>query len=168
MSDRKRNSNKMTLTLTLSRPTGEGTARPVFRTFQSGWIRRPTEDDSPSPIRPRLRRRLRRGEWERAGPSPRRSGFVRAGGVRVSVAQIPKLFLHESLASKRSRNRARAAARWLILFFTSSPNSAKDCSYPSGMKSGSYPNPPCPRGANVIRPGHTPSNNSVCSSYSSA
>lgn len=59
-------------TLTLSRPTGEGTARPVSRSFQSGWIRRPTEDDSPSPIR-----------WERAG-------------VRVSVRQNSKLFLHES------------------------------------------------------------------------
>src|SRR5207247_10733716 len=44
------------LTLTLSRLTGEGTARRVSRSFQSGWIRRPTEDDSPSPIR-----------WERAG-----------------------------------------------------------------------------------------------------
>ena len=31
-------------------PTGEGTARPVSRSFQSGWMRRPTEDDSPSPI----------------------------------------------------------------------------------------------------------------------
>src|SRR5216117_2576820 len=40
----------------IPRPTGEGTARPVSRSFQSGWIRRPTEDDSPSPIR-----------WERAG-----------------------------------------------------------------------------------------------------
>src|SRR3989442_15687423 len=52
--------NKPTLTLTLSRPTGEGTARLVARSFQSGWIRRPTEDDSPSPIR-----------WERAGCLPR-------------------------------------------------------------------------------------------------
>jgi len=51
MSDRTRNSNKMTLTLTLSRPTEEGTARLVSRSFQSGWIRQPTEDDSPSPIR---------------------------------------------------------------------------------------------------------------------
>src|SRR5438093_12297641 len=86
------------LTLTLSRPTGEGTARSDARSFQSGWIRRPTEDDSPSPIR-----------WERAGPSPRRrrravagalarreggSGFVRAGGVRVNLPQNLKLFLH--------------------------------------------------------------------------
>src|SRR5882724_11466009 len=86
---------KMTLTLTLSRPTGEGTARTVASCLHRGWKRRPTEDDSPSPIRPRLRRRLRRGEWERAGPSPRRSGFVRAGGVRVSVPQNRKLFLHE-------------------------------------------------------------------------
>src|SRR5881396_3313361 len=68
--DRRRNDNKTTLTLTLSRPTGEGTARPVS---QSGWIRRPTEDDSPSPIR-----------WERAG-------------VRVILLQNPKLFLRESL-----------------------------------------------------------------------
>src|SRR5882724_6348319 len=72
--DRRRNTNKTTLTLTLSRPTGEGTARPVFRSFQSGWIRRPTEDDSPSPIR-----------WERAG-------------VRVILLQNPKLFLREPLA----------------------------------------------------------------------
>src|SRR5439155_22353544 len=41
---------------TYSRPTGEGTARAVSRSFQRGWIRRPTEHDSPSPIR-----------WERAG-----------------------------------------------------------------------------------------------------
>src|SRR5437867_4505414 len=39
-----------TLTLTLSRPTGEGTARLLARSFQSGWIRQPTEDDSPSPL----------------------------------------------------------------------------------------------------------------------
>ena len=70
----RRISNKTTLTLTLSRPTGEGTARPVPRSFQSGWIRRPTGDDSPSPIR-----------WERAG-------------VRVGVPQNRKLFLHEPLA----------------------------------------------------------------------
>src|SRR5436309_8017728 len=36
---------------TYSRPTGEGTARAVSRSFQRGWIRRPTEHDSPSPIR---------------------------------------------------------------------------------------------------------------------
>src|SRR6266498_316873 len=54
--DRRSISNKTTLTLTLSRPTGEGTARPVFRSFQSGWICQPTENDSPSPIR-----------WEGAG-----------------------------------------------------------------------------------------------------
>src|SRR5881628_1628145 len=66
--DRRRDSNKTTLTLTLSRPTGEGTARPVSRSFQSGWIHRPTEDDSPSPIR-----------WERAG---------------ARVPPNPKLFLH--------------------------------------------------------------------------
>ena len=41
----------MSLTLTLSRPTGEGTARPVFRSFQSGWIRPPTEHDCASPLR---------------------------------------------------------------------------------------------------------------------
>src|SRR6266704_7137923 len=68
--DRRRISSKTTLTLTLSRPTGEGTARPVSRSFQSGWVRRPTEDDTPSPIR-----------WERAG-------------VRVRVSQYRKLFLH--------------------------------------------------------------------------
>ena len=71
--DRRRDTNKTTLTLTLSRPTGEGTARPVSRSFQSAWIRRPTEDDSASPIR-----------WERAG-------------VRVSVPPNLKLFLRESL-----------------------------------------------------------------------
>src|SRR2546427_1434184 len=59
-------------TLTLSRPTGEGTGSPVSHSFQSGWIHRPAEDDSPSPIR-----------WERAG-------------VRVILLQNPKLFLRES------------------------------------------------------------------------
>ena len=37
--DKRRISNKTTLTLTLSRPTGEGTARPAFRSVQNGWIR---------------------------------------------------------------------------------------------------------------------------------
>ena len=60
-------------TLTLSRPTGEGTARHVARSFRTAWITRTAEDDSPSPIR-----------WEKAG-------------VRVSVRQNLKLFLHESL-----------------------------------------------------------------------
>ena len=74
--DRWRVSNKLTLTLTLSRPTGEGTARPVSRSFHRGWICRPTtEGDSPSPIR-----------WERAG-------------VRVDMPQNPKLFLHQSLTT---------------------------------------------------------------------
>ena len=41
----------MSLTLTLSRPTGEGTARPASRNFQSDWIRQPTEEASPSPVR---------------------------------------------------------------------------------------------------------------------
>ena len=49
--DRRRLSNKSTLTLTLSRPTGAGTARSISRSFLSGWIRRQTEDDSPSHIR---------------------------------------------------------------------------------------------------------------------
>jgi len=49
--DRRRISNRTTLTLTLSRPKGEGTARPDSRGFKGGWIRRPTGDDSPSPIR---------------------------------------------------------------------------------------------------------------------
>src|SRR6266540_4122967 len=40
--DRRRISNKTSLALTLSRPMGEGTARPVSRSFQSRWIRRPT------------------------------------------------------------------------------------------------------------------------------
>src|SRR5207244_2971720 len=44
-------SNNTTLTLTLSRLTGEGTARPAFRSFRCGWMRPPTEHDSPSPIR---------------------------------------------------------------------------------------------------------------------
>src|SRR5437660_2377748 len=69
----RRISIKPTLTLTLSRPTGEGTARTVARRFQSAWTSRPAEHDSPSPIR-----------WERAG-------------VRVSVSRNPKLFLHVSL-----------------------------------------------------------------------
>src|SRR5437016_2476441 len=85
--DRGRISNKTTLTLSLSRPTGEGIARPVARSLPSGWIRRPMEDDSPSRIR-----------WERAGPSPRRSGFVRAGRARVNLPQNPELFLHGFLA----------------------------------------------------------------------
>src|SRR5213596_1555276 len=72
----------------IPRPTGERTARTVSRNLQSGWIRRPTENDSPSPIR-----------WERTGPSPSGSGFVRAGGVRVTVLRNPKLSLHESLGS---------------------------------------------------------------------
>src|SRR6059036_2935955 len=74
--DRKRISNKTTLTLTLSRPTGERTGSPVSLSFQSGWIRRPTEDDSPSPIR-----------WERAW-------------VRVSLTPNQKLFLHESFVGR--------------------------------------------------------------------
>ena len=49
--DRRRISNKTTLTLTLSRPTGEGIPIPNRDSFQRGWIRRRTEDDSPSPIR---------------------------------------------------------------------------------------------------------------------
>jgi hypothetical protein len=39
--NRKRIANKTTLTLTLSRPT-EGTARPVSRSIQSGWMRSQT------------------------------------------------------------------------------------------------------------------------------
>ena len=69
--DRRGISNETALTLTLSRPTGEGTARFARHNFQSDWIRPPTENDSPSPI-----------EWERAG-------------VRASVPQNPKLFLQE-------------------------------------------------------------------------
>ena len=49
--DKRRISNKTTLTLTLSRPTGEGTACLAFRRFQSGWTIRATEDHSPSSIR---------------------------------------------------------------------------------------------------------------------
>src|SRR5262245_17803331 len=60
-------------TLTLSRSTGEGTARLVVRRFRRARIPLPMEDDSPSPIR-----------WERVG-------------VRVNVFQNPKLFLHEPL-----------------------------------------------------------------------
>ena len=86
--DRRRDTNKTTLTLTLSRPTGEGTARPVSRSFQSGWMRRATEDDFPSLIRC-----IR---WEKAaGPSGRKR-------ERVSVPQHPKLFLHESLYAIRT------------------------------------------------------------------
>src|SRR5439155_21239307 len=61
------------LTLTLSRPTGEGTARRVSATFQNGSIHQPTDDDSPSPV-----------------------GRERAG-VRVSVLHDPRTFLRESL-----------------------------------------------------------------------
>src|SRR5580765_4510267 len=42
----KRAPNKTTPTLTLSRPTGEGTARPVPLSLQRGRLRRQTEDDS--------------------------------------------------------------------------------------------------------------------------
>src|SRR5438876_12311937 len=49
--DSRRISNKTALTLTLSRPTGEGTGRRVSRPFPSGWIRRPSDEDSPSPTR---------------------------------------------------------------------------------------------------------------------
>src|SRR6266568_4728331 len=76
---RRRISNKSTLTLTLSRPTREGTGRPVSRGFESAWIRRLTEDDSPSPLR-----------WEGAG-------------VRVSLPQNPKLFLRGSLTRFATR-----------------------------------------------------------------
>src|SRR5207249_6560206 len=31
----------------IPRPTGEGTARPVARSFQSAWIGRPAKDDPP-------------------------------------------------------------------------------------------------------------------------
>src|SRR6266699_1927860 len=41
--DRRRISNKTTLTLPLSRPTGEGTRSPFARSFQSGWTRRLAE-----------------------------------------------------------------------------------------------------------------------------
>src|SRR6266705_1320145 len=83
--DGKRISNKTTLTLTLSRPTGEGTARPVSCSFKSRWIHLPTEDDSPSPIR-----------WERAG-------------VRVSVPHNPKSFLHAFLGERGHLGRCRSA-----------------------------------------------------------
>src|SRR5688572_32542706 len=69
------------LTLTLSRPTGEGTARSVSCTFYSGWIGRPTEDDSPSPIR-----------WERAG-------------VRVSPSQNPTFVFARVLSTQRGEGR---------------------------------------------------------------
>ena len=51
MPGRRRISKKTTLTLTRCRPTGEGTARPISGSVQDGWICRPTDDDSPSPIR---------------------------------------------------------------------------------------------------------------------
>src|SRR6266516_6420718 len=62
VSDKRRISDKTSLTpcrrrsdrgrqVALSRPTGERTARPVSRNFQSDWIRQLTENDSPSPIR---------------------------------------------------------------------------------------------------------------------
>jgi len=37
MPDKRRASKKISLTLTLSRPTGEGTARSVLPSFKSGW-----------------------------------------------------------------------------------------------------------------------------------
>src|SRR5436309_14905322 len=84
--DKKRISSKTTLTLTRSCPTAQGTARTVTGSFQNGWIRRRTEDDSPSLIR-----------WERAR-------------VRASVPQNPKLFLHESLTNEAPRIKSRSTA----------------------------------------------------------
>jgi hypothetical protein len=40
-------------------------------------------------------------------------------------------------ACHSARSFASARARWLMRLFTSSPSSAKDCSYPAGMNSGS-------------------------------
>ncbi|SRR6266516_3554287 len=68
-------------TLTLSRPTGEGRAGSVSCSFKSGWIHLPTEDDSPSS----------QSDWKRAG-------------VRVSLFQNPKLFLHESFEKRCIKN----------------------------------------------------------------
>src|SRR5213592_1087987 len=88
--EKRRISNKTPLPLTLSRPTGEGTARPVSRSFQSGWIRRPTEEDSPSPIR-----------WERAG-------------VRVILLQNPKLFWREPLSQFGRSSEDSPAVKYLV------------------------------------------------------
>ncbi len=96
-------SNKTTLTpclrrsrrgrqVTLSRPTGEGTARPVAGSFPSSWIRRLTEDDSPSPIR-----------WDRVG-------------VRASVPPKPKLFLHGLLDAHQLPACSIFAAEKLVRF----------------------------------------------------
>ena len=47
---------------------------------------------------------------------------------------------------------ASAFERWLIWFLIAASNSPKVRSYPSGMKSGSYPNPPAPAGVKISRP----------------
>ncbi len=54
--DEKGNSNKTPLTLTLSRPTGEGITEAAARLCQSGWRSRSADYVSPSPI-----------GWERGG-----------------------------------------------------------------------------------------------------
>src|SRR6266540_4358152 len=83
--DRRRISNPMTLTL--SRPTGEGTARYVACTFYSSWIGRLPEDDSPSPIRYlfsgsgcRAATTPPRAAAERLARSARFAGSLRAAG----------------------------------------------------------------------------------------
>src|SRR5882724_5822826 len=88
-------SNKTTLTLTLSRPTGEGTARPVAGSFPSSWIHRPTEDDSPSPTDGRgpgctaIELSTASGKHQ-SSPSPREARTGRGLGRGVSeLAQSP-------------------------------------------------------------------------------
>ena len=49
-----------------------------------------------------------------------------------------------------------ALARWLILFFCSSPIWAKVSSCPSGTNTESYPNPDEPRRSSMIRPSISP------------
>jgi hypothetical protein len=75
--NRRRSSNNLTLTLTVSPPTGEGTARPILCSFQSGWIRsRPGHDSLSHPYLfsvltnnwPGARDLSRTGVWTFRGP----------------------------------------------------------------------------------------------------
>src|SRR5439155_18206917 len=79
--DSRRISEKTTLTLTLSRPTGEGTARPASRSLQRGWIRRPTEHLFQSQVVfcTGSNRHFLGGKWTRRSPNGRPFRRYRGG-----------------------------------------------------------------------------------------
>jgi len=68
---------------------------------------------------------------------------VIVGKIEAAQAQFPPRNSNtpncsqELCLPRNSRSPARARARWLNLFLPSAPSSAKDCSKPSGTKSGS-------------------------------